>query len=270
MKRGSLFCSTSTLALICALMLAGCVGVPHEFHPLEPLAPQAFTHQLFDELLRASVLDGRVDYPAIQADGRFGAYVSQLNRVDPTGLPTARDQLAFWINAYNAFAIKGILDGYSPSTLAGRYRYFLGRDYRVGGEKITLYDLERNLLIPDFHEPRMHFAIVCASRSCPKLRDEAYQAGRLDAQLDERARAFINDPARNRFDREKKVASLSMIFKWFEEDFSAQAGSLLGYVARYVADQDLARDLAASPYTVEYLEYDWRLNGPPPKTKAER
>ena len=251
-------------------MLAGCVGVPHEFHPLEPLAPQAFTHQLFDELLRASVLDGRVDYPAIQADGRFGAYVSQLNRVDPTGLPTARDQLAFWINAYNAFAIKGILDGYSPSTLAGRYRYFLGRDYRVGGEKITLYDLERNLLIPDFHEPRMHFAIVCASRSCPKLRDEAYQAGRLNAQLDERARAFINDPARNRFDREKKVASLSMIFKWFEEDFSAQAGSLLGYVARYVADQDLARDLAASPYTVEYLEYDWRLNGPPPKTKAER
>nr|MBI3613791.1 DUF547 domain-containing protein [Nitrospirota bacterium] len=246
-------------------MLAGCVGVPHEFHPLEPLAPQAFTHQLFDELLRASVFDGRVDYPAIQTDGRFEVYLSQLTRVDPTGLPTYRDQLAFWINAYNAFAVKGIIDGYAPDTLAGRYRYFLGRDYRVGGERITLYDLERNLLIPDFREPRVHFAIVCASRSCPKLKAEAYQPGRLDEQLEESARAFINDPTRNRFDRENRVASLSMIFKWFEEDFAAQGGSVLGYVARYVTDQDLAHDLAASPYTVEFLQYDWRLNGPYPK-----
>jgi len=197
-RRGG--CS-ARIAVGVALLLAGCAGVPHEFHPLEPLAPQAFTHQLFDELLRASVFDGRVDYPAIQTDGRFDAYVSQLDHVDPTGLPTYRDQLAFWINAYNAFAIKGILDGYSPGTLAGRYRYFLGRDYRVGGEKITLYDLERSLLVPDFREPRVHFAIVCASRSCPKLRPEAYQASRLDAQLDDSARAFINDPARNRFDR---------------------------------------------------------------------
>jgi hypothetical protein len=249
-------------------LLTGCVGVPHEFHPVEPLAAEAFTHQLFDEVLRASVLDGRVDYPAIQADGRLAAYVSQLNRVDPTGLPTYRDQLAFWINAYNAFAIEGILDGFAPDSLAGRYRYFLGRDYRVGGEKITLYDLERNLLVPDFREPRIHFAIVCASRSCPKLRAEAYRPGRLDEQLDEGARAFINDPTRNRFDRERKVAFLSKIFDWFEPDFSAQAGSVLGYVARYVEDRDLARDLTASPYRVEFVEYDWRLNGPPPKPKS--
>lgn len=254
--------STLSLTLACCLALAGCVGVPREFHPLEPLAPQAFTHQLFDEVLRVSVFDGRVDYPSIQTDGRFDAYLSQLNHVDPTGLPTYRDQLAFWINAYNAFAIKGILDGYSPGTLAGRYQYFLGRDYRVGGEKITLYDLERNLLIPDFRDPRMHFAIVCASRSCPKLRSEAYQASRLEAQLDESARAFINDPARNRFDRENRVVSLSMIFKWFEKDFAARGGSVLGYVARYVTDQGLARDLESSPYTIEFLEYDWRLNGP--------
>ena len=260
---------TSALTLTCCLVFAGCTGVPHEFHPLEPLAPQAFTHQLFDEVLRASVFDGRVDYPSIQTDGRFDAYLSQLDHVDPTGLPTYRGQLAFWINAYNAFAIKGILDGYSPGTLAGRYRYFLGRDYRVGGERITLYDLERSLLIPDFREPRVHFAIVCASRSCPKLRSEAYQAGRLDEQLDDSARAFINDPARNRFDRVNKVASLSMIFSWFEADFVAQSGSVLGYVARYVTDQDLVRDLESSSYTIEFLEYDWRLNGPPPKAKAE-
>ncbi len=266
MRRGG--CS-ARIAVGAALLLAGCAGVPREFHPLEPLAPQAFTHQLFDEVLRASVLDGRVDYPSIRTDGRFDAYVSQLDHVDPTGLPTYRDQLAFWINAYNAFAIKGILDGYSPGTLAGRYRYFLGRDYRVGGERITLYDLERSLLIQDFREPRMHFAIVCASRSCPKLRSEAYHASRLDAQLDDSARVFINDPARNRFDRGNKVASLSMVFSRFEADFAAQSGSVLGYVARYVTDQDLARDLESSPYTIEFLEYDWRLNGPSPQAKAQ-
>lgn len=270
MRHATAPCLTLTSALACWLLLAGCAGVPHEFHPLEPLAPHTVTHQLFDEVLRASVLDGRVDYPAIQTDGRFEPYVSQLDHVAPTGLPTDRDRLAFWINAYNAFAIKGILDGYAPGTLAGRYRYFLGRDYRVGGERITLYDLERNLLIPDFREPRVHFAIVCASRSCPKLRSEAYHASRLDAQLDDSARSFINDPTRNRFDREHRVASLSMIFKWFAEDFASQDGSVLGYVARYVTDQDLARDLESSPYRVEFLEYDWRLNGPPPRIGAAR
>ncbi|MDE3225900.1 MAG: DUF547 domain-containing protein [Nitrospirota bacterium] len=211
-------------------------------------------------------MDGVVNYPGIAADSRLEAYLRELDRIDPNSLPTREARLAFWINAYNAFAIKGILDGYSPGTLAGRYQYFLGRDYLVGGEKITLYDLERNLLIPDFRDPRMHFAIVCASRSCPKLRSEAYHASRLDAQLDESARVFINDPARNRFDRENRVASLSMIFKWFEKDFAAQGGSVLGYVARYVTDQGLARDLESSPYTIEFLEYDWRLNGPAPKT----
>lgn len=246
------------------IVLVGCSTVPHGYAPAEPLSPEAFSHRTFDEVLHALVVDGEVNYPALAKDPRLAAYLRQLDRVDPTKLPSRADRLAFWINAYNAFAIQGILDGYTPMTLAGRYRYFVARTYRVGGAAINLYGLERALLIPEFCEPRIHFAIVCASRSCPKLRSEAYQADKLEAQLEESARAFINDPTRNRFDRERKVASLSMIFHWFEEDFSAHSGSLLGYVMRYVADPDLARELSTQPYAVEFLEYDWRLNGPSP------
>lgn len=247
------------------LLMAGCSTVPKSFNPTEPIGPTELSHRTFDELLRAHVVDGVVNYPGIMTDARFQAYLRQLDRVNPNSLPTQRDRLAFWINAYNAFAIKGILDGYSPMTLWGRYRYFIARDYQVGGETINLYDLERKLLIPDFREPRIHFAIVCASSSCPKLQSWAYSADKLNQQFEESARGFINDPTRNQFDRQQKIARLSMIFQWFREDFEAHSGSLLNYVKRYVADPDLARELETIRYRVEFLEYDWRLNGPPPR-----
>jgi hypothetical protein len=195
-------------------------------------------------------------------------YIQQLNRVNPTTLPTREDQLAFWINAYNAFAIKGIIDGYSPKTWAGKYSYFVSRDYMVGGAKVNLYAVERAILIPEFREPRIHFAIVCASRSCPKLRPWAFTADKLDQQLDDSAQLFINDPNRNVFDRRQKVAYLSKIFDWFTQDFVSHSGSLTKYVAQYVEDPELAQELAQGTYQVEFLEYDWSLNGIPPTAAA--
>ena len=264
----SIFRSNPTAVLAILLLFIGCSTVPKYFKPVDPIAPKDFSHQAFDEILRAHVVNGVVNYPGIAADSKFEAYLQDINHVDPNGLPTRQDRLAFWINAYNAFAIQGILDGYSPMTLVGRYRYFIGRAYQVGGEAINLYDLERKLLIPDFREPRIHFAIVCASSSCPKLQTWVYTAGKLDEQLEQSARGFMNDLTRNRFDRERKIAYLSMIFKWFEEDFVAHSGSLINYVKRYVADPDLARELESKPYTVQFLEYDWRLNGPPSERRV--
>jgi hypothetical protein len=131
----------------------------------------------------------------------------------------------------------------------------------VGGAKVNLYAVERAILIPKFREPRIHFAIVCASRSCPKLRSWAFTADKLDHQLDDSARLFINDPSRNVFDRRQKVAYLSKIFDWFTEDFVSHSGSLTKYVAQYVDDPQLARELANGSYKVNFLEYDWSLNG---------
>jgi hypothetical protein len=246
------------------VLLAGCATVPTSFMPPNPIPPGEVSHQVFHEILRANVKEGQVDYPGIQADGRLEGYLAQLNRVDPNALATTQERLAFWINAYNAFAIKGILDHYSPMTLVGRYRYFVSRDYGIGGERVNLYNLERQVIIAQFREPRIHFAIVCASMSCPWLQPWAYQGDRLDEQLDSVARAFINDPTKNRFDRRNKVAYLSKIFDWYSEDFESHSGSVVKYVSRYVADPELARDLAASSYKVEFLEYDWSLNGTPP------
>ncbi len=134
----------------------------------------------------------------------------------------------------------------------------------MGGERIDLYDLEREIILP-LGEPRIHFAIVCASFSRPPLRPEAYPAERLPAQLEANTRRFINDPTRNRFDRNEKIAYLSKIFDWFPEDFERQAGSVLGFVAGYVNDPELAAALASGEYRIEYLKYDWSLNGTPPK-----
>jgi hypothetical protein len=188
--------------------------------------------------------------------------------VDPLALSTERDQLAFWINAYNACAIQGILEGYSPKPYIGWYRYFKSRTYGIGGARVNLSDLEHKILRKQFHEPRIHFAIVCASSSCPKLASSAYTATQLEQQLDHAARAFINDPTRNRFDRPHRMVYLSKIFEWFDEDFSTNAGSVLAFVARYVDDPDLARALAQDAYRITYLEYDWSLNGPAPKEMA--
>jgi len=128
--------------------------------------------------------------------------------------------------------------------------------------------VERAILIPEFREPRIHFAIVCASRSCPKLRSWAFTADKLDQQLDDSARLFINDPSRNVFDRRQKIAHLSKIFDWFTEDFISHSGSLTKYVAQYVEDPVLAQELAQDTYQVEFLEYDWNLNGIPPQGSA--
>ena len=95
-----------------------------------------------------------------------------------------------------------------PKGLTGQYKYFVNRDYMVGGAKINLYAVERDILIPRFREPRIHFAIVCASRSCPKLRSWAFITEKIEEQLDDSARLFINDPTRNLFDREHKIAYL--------------------------------------------------------------
>ena len=253
------------VVLSLVMLTAGCSTVPTTFNPALPISPQEFSHKLFDEVLHNHVRDGLVDYPGVHADARFQMYLSQLDHVDPNALVTRNERLAFWINVYNAFAIKGILDGYSPMTHWGRYRYFIGQDYRVGGARLNLYDLERQILIKQFREPLMHFAIVCASMSCPNIQPRIYEPNYLDVELDRVARTFINDPTRNHFDSTQKVARLSMIFKWFGDDFALAAGSVLAYIARYVGDPELARDLIISEYRIEYLEYDWSLNGQPPK-----
>lgn len=230
------------------------------FGAISGAAAQSIDHTPFDVLLRANVKNGVVNYPGFQNNAAFKDYVAALGK--PVKFDSKGAELAYYINAYNALAIEGILQGLSPSTLLGRARYFKYKDWPLNGQSITLFDLEHKIIRP-LGEPRIHFAIICASKSCPFLRPEAYTAAKLDTQLGEQARQFVNDTFRNRFDASTKTAQLSEIFKWFEEDFKG-AGSTQRYIAPLVSDPAVAKGLAADEFKVTWIDYDWTLNGTPP------
>jgi hypothetical protein len=229
------------------------------------LEPAGLDIDALDEALSCHVHAGRVDYPGLARSAAFARYVAGIGRVRRGGATDA-EWLAFLINAYNALAIRAVLDGLSPSSLPGRLRFFLLRRHRIAGRNRTLYGLEHDELMA-MGEPRIHFAIVCASASCPPLRPAAYRPATLPALLDEDARQFVNDPRRNRFDPAAGIARLSRIFRWYRGDFGAGTGALQAWLAGYAADPEVADRLAAGAFRIEYLRYDWSLNGTPPHSR---
>ncbi|MGH7894503.1 MAG: DUF547 domain-containing protein [Candidatus Binatia bacterium] len=121
---------------------------------------------------------------------------------------------------------------------------------------MSLDDVEHGRVRKDFAEPRIHFALVCAAKSCPPLRDEAYRAADLDRQLGDQGRTFLHDPTKNRWDAATRTLELSSIFKWFREDFEKAAGTLPAFVARYLDDPGAT----AQDARIRFLAHDWSLN----------
>ena len=156
-------------------------------------------HFLLTEVLGEYVNNGEVNYKKLKTDqDTLNEYLQELADISPQAYKnwTHKQKLALWINAYNALAIKGILDGKSPSSLFGRARYFIATKYEVGGMTLSLDKLEKQIIIP-MGDPRIHFAIVCASNSCPKLLSETYVADSLEDQLNRNTMQFINDATKN-------------------------------------------------------------------------
>jgi hypothetical protein len=213
----------------------------------------------WDAILRAHVVDGHVDYEAIRSATEFSGIVDEIASADLTGEEPAA-VLAFYINSYNVLAVKGILDGHSPKSSLGKLKFFYRDTYTIAGEELSLNTLEHKKIRP-VGEPRIHFAIVCASASCPPLRSEAYLPAYLDQQLDDNARRFLNDSAKNRFDLAERTAYVSKIFKWFPEDFEQAAGSIQAYIASFVDGERGAESLRQGDFKIKYLKYDWSLNG---------
>jgi len=213
-----------------------------------------------DAVLVRNVQSGFVDYDGIRADPAFRRYLAGLASATEGDLQDPGVRLAFLVNAYNALAIQGILDGYSPASWLGRRTYFKGREYDLLGSQTTLEQLEHGRILP-LGDARVHFAIVCASLSCPRLASRAYAPATLDAQLDAATRSFANDGTRNRFDVSRRIAFLSSIFDWYSADFIRAAGSVQRYLARYASDPQVAELLARDGFEVRFVDYDWDLNG---------
>ena len=214
----------------------------------------------YNEILLQNVRNGFVDYDRIATDARFGSFIEQLGSAEVAPPPTDEERLALYINAYNAFAIQGIINGYFPESWWSRKAFFKGQKYLLGGESISLERLEHERIIP-IGDPRIHFAIVCASLSCPRLSGTAYRSGSINIQMHDAARQFINDTTRNRFDLDRRIAFLSKIFEWYADDFEAAGGSTQRYLARFVNDAQVQDALRRDEFEIRYLEYDWNLNG---------
>ena len=253
----------SVLLLLPLVLGTGCVLTPQSYWVPDTFVVERVDYSGWDGLLREHVHRGRVDYGAISRDARFQEFIETLRRGRFTRETTREQRLAFLINGYNALTIDGILKGGSPSTGLGRYDFFWRTRHRIAGEAITLQDLEQVRIRP-FGEPRIHFAIVCASASCPALRPEAYVPERLEAQLRDATESFIGDPSRNRFETVSRTARVSAIFDWYEDDFTAAHASISAYLSLFVRDPELARGLASGAWKIRFRRYDWSLNGAVP------
>ncbi len=220
------------------------------------------SHEIFDELLKKYVSeDGRVNYQGFETERQtFKSYLNILSKNPPNETHwTAAERLTYWINAYNAFTIELILQHYpvrSIRDIGGKFSMINSswdlKFFALGGAKFDLNTIEHEILRKEFDEPRIHFAIVCASISCPRLLDEAYNAHKIEEQLERQAIDFVNRISKNNISEER--AELSQIFEWYKVDFIKNQ-SLTTYINQY----SLIKIKKDTP--ISYLEYDWNLNG---------
>ncbi len=224
------------------------------------------SHETWDVLLKKYVTtDGFVDYKGIQKEkDELDSYLRTLEANPPNReVWSEQEQIAYWINAYNAYTIDLILQYYplnSIKDIGSTIQVpFVNTPWdikfiEIAGEKYDLNNIEHGILRKDFDEPRIHFAVNCASFSCPALRAEAYTGEKLEIQLEEQARLFINDDRKNKIADGK--AQLSKLFSWYSGDFNDDM-SVEGYINQY-ADMKIT-----SSTDVDYLDYDWSLNDLP-------
>ncbi|MBC7778166.1 MAG: DUF547 domain-containing protein [Phycisphaerae bacterium] len=209
-------------------------------------------HKSFDSLLQKHVSDaGTVDYKGLKADKATLDAYCQLLSVNPVQETWAKaEKMAYWINAYNAFTLKLIVDNYPTKSILN----FDGgktwdvRRIKIGDKKYSLNNIENDILRPQFKDPRIHFAINCAAKSCPPLWNHAYTAENLETSLEARAQAFVNNPKFNTLTATR--AQVSKIFDWYGADF----GDLKKFLNKY------SETKLKSTAAVVFSEYNWDLN----------
>jgi hypothetical protein len=230
-------------------------------------------HQAWSSLLGRYVKRGNVDYSGWKSGGH-GELKRYLSTLEGTSKAqhdgwSRHQQLAFWINAYNAYTVSVILDNMPTQSImkigGGNGAVFKQRfvplgHLRGGSAKLSLNDVENKVIRPRFREPRIHFALVCAAKSCPTLRSEAYRGSVLRRQLEQQTRSFIRNGSANRYDAATNTLHLSRIFEWYAEDFERGDSTVATSVGRYLGGEAEAAINSATP-TLRYLEYDWSLNG---------
>lgn len=236
-------------------------------------------HSVWTAMLGKYVVPGpdglnRVDYAGWKsADHRkLKDYVDRLEGSDPRGFDRPA-QFAYWANLYNAKTIDIVLDHYPVESIRqitideGLFGFlkksvnaggpWKSKVVTVAGTKLSLDDIEHEIMRPIFKDPRVHYAVNCASVGCPNLGTVAFTAENLDSQLDQNARAFVNHPRGIRVDADGQVHA-SSIYQWFQSDFGGDEAGVLAHVRKYAGD-DLVRRLEGKSGIASY-SYDWAIN----------
>ncbi|MGB5820358.1 MAG: DUF547 domain-containing protein [Saonia sp.] len=205
-----------------------------------------------DTFFKANVKNGRVTYKVIKDNPAVLNELIEMAKGISVDTGNAMEYQAFWINGYNLSVIKGIIENYplkSPLDIDG---FFDRAKYDIGGESITLNDMEHQLLRGNFSkDPRFHFVLVCAGQGCPPIIDEAYTPSRLNSQLNRQTRKAMNDPDFIRVNKNK--VKISQIFEWYKSDFE-QDGKVTDFINRYKSEK------LPEKVKVSYYPYDWTLN----------
>jgi hypothetical protein len=193
---------------------------------------------------------GLVDYNSIAKDSGFSEYVQSLQTARVEEL--SRDgQLAFWINAYNAVTIDKVIKKKPKKSVR-----------IVAGKRLSQDDIEHEILRKQFKDPRIHFAIICASMGCPPLPRIAYTEENVQARLEEETRKYLNSPRGTRIDRAENTLHMSKLFDWFATDFIQKSGSTLAFMQPYLHEE--VRIFLERDPMISYLEYNWALNAQAP------
>lgn len=236
----------------------------------QPVAAATFDHSLFDQVLKKYVNDkGLVDYNGIARDTTFKEYIDSLAtaKVDTMSLDA---QLAFWINAYNAITIDKVIKwrpqkSVRETLIPGLWtstKFYSSREHTVAGKRVSPDDIENNILRQQFKDPRIHFAIICASSGCPLLPRIAYTEENVQARLEEETRAYLNSSRGTIVNEAENTLYISKIFEWFAGDFVSKASSVPEFIKPYLSSRTLAF-LEKDP-KISYLDYDWALNAQGP------
>jgi len=198
-----------------------------------------------------------LDYRGVKADPAFQEMVKRLEKFSLLTLKRGDDSLSFWINAYNFLAIKIIVDNYPVESIKDIGSLFTSVWKKaagfIGEKEYTLNEIEHEILRKQFQEPRIHFAIACASLSCPDLQKEVYLPSKINSQLESAAGDFLENTTKGIRIKDKQ-AEISEIFKWFADDFKP-AGGVWKFIRKYRPDLGTEKD-----YSIDYLPYDWSLN----------
>jgi len=231
---------------------------------------KAFDYSAYDQILKQYVDErGLIDYNGIARDRRFAEYMKSLESTEVEEL-SVDGQLAFWINAYNAVTIDKVIKTKPKKSVRKTFvpgvwtstKFFTTRKHVVAGKRVSQDDIEHEILRKKFNDPRMHFAIVCASLGCPPLARTAYTEENVRTQLEAEARKYLNSERGIRTDQAEKTIYVSRIFDWFGEDFVEKSGSILEFIRPYLTEED-ASFLDRKP-KIDFLDYNWALNAKEP------